>query len=128
MPSPLASCRVPALYHGTDLLSALALVRGVRISRRAAASRKIDGPPGFFLATSLTDAEFFAARRSFGATIEFRMSEEAVRVLKEAGAVLQPIAVTPRSPYFSGLELAVPPEAFAHLNSLRNRGEIDVGF
>ena len=115
------------LYHGTDLLSALALARGARLSRRAAAARKIDGPAGFFLASSRIDAEYFALRRGSGGIIEYTLTEEAVRVLGGVGAVVRPIPATPRSPRFSGVELVVPPTGFAQFNSLRNRGEIDAG-
>jgi hypothetical protein len=87
-----------------------------------AAKRKIDGPPGFFLAQEKDDAAFFALRRQ-GTILEVRLSANAYRQLETAGMIRQPI---PRGLLvaFLGDELVIPPEAFAPFNQLRSAGEI----
>lgn len=106
------------LFHGTDARDAYSLVAGAPLSPEAAAASKIDGPPGFFLATVEADAEFFAARRSLGAVIVVEVEEDAVAALKAAGMVQQRITVTDSSPFFTGDEVIVPVGAFAVYNSL----------
>jgi hypothetical protein len=90
---------------------------------QVAASRKLGGPPGFFLASDEREAAFFAARRGAGTVIEIRLSATATQVLMANGAVRQPI---PRgiSARFQGEELIVPPSAFLVFNNLRAAGEI----
>jgi hypothetical protein len=52
---------------------------------------KVDGPPGFYLASDVGDAEFFAARRDQGAVICFEVSADAFDELVRAGARYQPV-------------------------------------
>src|SRR5712691_1560272 len=110
-------------YHGTDIVSARNLLRGEPLSTAAAAARKIDGPPGFFLATEVDDAIFFALRRAPGGVLEYRLSANAVEQLQVAGAVYRPIPPG-KAIRFLGNEFHIPPEAFALLNQLRAAGEI----
>jgi hypothetical protein len=92
-----------------------------------AALAKIDGPPGFFLATDLASAEFFAIRRSPGVVVEFQFSPDAVRDLMSAGMIQQPLPIGPRSPPgLAGDEWIVPPTAFDLFNRLRAAGKITV--
>lgn len=111
-------------YHGTDLGSATNFLNGAPLDAALANARKIDGPPGFFLATALPDAEFFGVRRGQGVVIRFQFSPEAVRRLAAAGMMRRPIPRGPRSPWFVADELYVPPSAFDTFNRLRQAGEI----
>jgi hypothetical protein len=124
-PSTEERSRVPTLYHGTDLATGRALLAGAPLSEAAARDRKIDGPVGFYLATSLSDAEFFAARRAPGAIIAFIIAEEALEMLTDHGATLRPMPVTPRSPFFAGDELFLSPGMFGLFDRLRREGKID---
>lgn len=110
-------------YHGTDIASARNLLRGEPLSTAEAAARKIDGPPGFFLATEVDDAIFFALRRAPGGVLEYRLSAHAIEQLRVAGAVYRPIPPG-KVIRFLGNELHIPPGAFALLNQLRAAGEI----
>jgi hypothetical protein len=94
----------------------------MKLDETEAAQRKIDGPPGFFLAQEVDDAAFFAARRQ-GTILEITLSPDAYRLLIAAGMVRRPI---PGGflPNFMGDELLIPPEAFATFNQLRSSGEI----
>lgn len=47
---------VVILYHGTSIRSGLALLNGAPLDITTAAAQKLDGPPGFFLATRAEDA------------------------------------------------------------------------
>jgi hypothetical protein len=116
------------VYHGTDLKTGLAFLNNqLALDAAQAALAKIDGPPGFFLATDLASAEFFAIRRSPGVVVEFQLSPDAVRDLMSAGMIRQPLPVGPRSPPgLAGDELLVPPDAFALFNRLRASGRIIV--
>src|SRR4051794_23225 len=102
------------LYHGTDLDSANRLLAGEPLDPTKAASFKIDGPPGFFLAVELSDAEFFALRqlRAPAAVLEVNVSATAIAQLLAGGAVRRPIPRGQRSPRFSGDELFIPPDLF----------------
>jgi hypothetical protein len=113
------------LYHGTDVGSALWFLDGGGLDTAAAASSKIDGPPGFFLATELDDAIFFGLRRR-GTVIEFRITQDAFDQLMAAGSVLQPIPRGPKSPFFKGDELIVKPDSYSLFNILLRSGEITV--
>lgn len=108
------------LYHGTDLSSAEHLLAGGELDAPVAVALKIDGPPGFFLATTRCDAEFFALRRAMGGAVivAYDVSDEALRQLLAGGAVLRPIPVSQCSPNFAGDELFVPPSAFALFDEL----------
>ena len=113
-------------YHGTDLRSAVRLLNGAPLDAAVAAAAKIDGPPGFFLATVESDADYFAARRSRGGVLRYNLSATAVARLTAAGAVPRPIPMTGDPPYFAGDEFYVPPSAFDLFNRLRASGEIVV--
>jgi hypothetical protein len=115
-------------YHGTDHASAVALGAGEPLDAAKAAAFKIDGPPGFFLATELPDAQFFALRQGRGAAavIGFEVFPAAEEALLSGGAVRRPIPRGPSSPRFLGEELAIPPELFGTFDALRRAGEIEV--
>jgi hypothetical protein len=74
-------------FHGTDIASARNLLQGSPLSAVKAAARKIDGPPGFFLATEVEDAVFFALRRAPGEVVALRLACQAVETLQAAGAI-----------------------------------------
>jgi len=112
-------------YHGTDVDSALRLLNGEPLDATKAASLKIDGPAGFFLATEYDDAEYFALRRARGAVLRFDLSGTSLGQLRGAGLVQGPIPVGwLYSPI--GDELVVPVAAFDLFNDLRSGGEIIV--
>jgi hypothetical protein len=112
------------LYHGTDPESARRLTTGESLDFDRATALKIDGPPGFYLASEIGDAEFFAARRGQGAVMCFEVSPEAFHELVRAGARYQPVPRSADSPWFAGDELFVPPAAFAVYNRLLRAGSI----
>jgi hypothetical protein len=115
------------LYHGTSVEDALGFLNNQRaLDAAMAAARKIDGGPGFHLATDYDAAEFYALRRAPGAVVEYHLSAEAMRQLRAAGLIEQSIPAGPRSPPIAtkGKELIVPPEAFDLFNRLRSTGEI----
>jgi hypothetical protein len=114
------------LYHGTDLNSALALLNGAPLSADLAATLKIDGPQGFYLATNYADAEFFALRRSQPVVLTYDMSDSAVRTLMAGGAVFSPIPGGSKSPFFQGNQFFVPPPLFPTFDQLRSTGQIRV--
>jgi hypothetical protein len=114
------------LYHGTHQHSALLLLDGADLDADVAAQNKIDGPPGFFLATELPDAEFFALRRSAGIVLRYEISENALQELERWDAVVRPVPRGRASPLFLGSELFVPTAAFRAFNELRMSGEIVV--
>jgi hypothetical protein len=87
-----------------------------------AARRKIDGPPGFFLAQDVDEAAFFALRRQ-GTILEIWLSPDAYRLLVAAGMVQRPIPGGFLAT-FTGDELFIPPQAFPTFNQLRSGGEI----
>src|SRR5262249_28808707 len=74
---PSLYCSGPGMlcvYHGTDLNTGLAFLNNqLPLDAAQAAAAKIDGAPGFFLATDLASAEFFAIRRSPGVVVEFQL-------------------------------------------------------
>ena len=112
-------------YHGTDIVSARGLLRGEPLNTAEAMARKIDGPPGFFLATEVDDAIFFALRRAPGGVLEYRLSSNAVEQLRVAGAVCRPIPPG-KAIRFLGNEFYIPLEAFDLFNQLRAAGEIAI--
>lgn len=114
------------LYYGTDEETAIRFLRGELLDVAKASPRKIDGPPGFFLATTIIDAEFFALRRGRGVVIEFDIRESALQQLIRDGAVFRPIPVGQRSTRFSGDELMVPVTVFETLIDLLSSGEMTV--
>ena len=63
-------------FHGTAIDAARDILRGEKLNTVKAASNKIDGPPGFFLATEITDAEFFALRRAPGGALELTCQQK----------------------------------------------------
>jgi hypothetical protein len=113
-------------FHGTDVESARRFLEGAPLDAREAAARKIDGPSGFFLATVLDDAIFFALRRQPGGVLQLDFSAEALQQLLSHGVRQQPIPQGARSPHFLGDELLVPPAVFERFNHLRRSGEIVV--
>jgi hypothetical protein len=112
-------------FHGTDIVSARNLLQGSPLSAEEAAARKIDGPPGFFLATEMDDAVFFALRRAPGGVVIFRLSFQAVETLQAVGAVRRRIPPG-QAIQFLGDEVVIPPKAFEVFNTLRETGEIAV--
>ncbi len=106
------------LYHGTDVQSALRLLNGEPLSAQVASGNKIDGLPGFYLATDYDDAVFFAARRGEGAVIQFIISNKALGGLNANGAYFQKIPVGGFRA--DGYEYLVPPQAFGAFNTFRN--------
>jgi len=110
-------------YHGTDIVSARNLLRGAPLSTTEAAAQKIDGPPGFFLATEADDAIFFALRKAPSGVLEYQLSSNAVEQLRGAGAVYRPIPPG-KAIKFLGYEFYIPLEAFDLFNRLRAAGEI----
>ncbi len=112
-------------FHGTDINSARNLLRGEKLDVAKAMAKKIDGPPGFFLATEVTDAEFFALRRAPGGILEFALSPKAVKQLKSSGAVQRPIPPG-KTARFMGDEIVIPTDAFDLFNRLREAGKIIV--
>jgi hypothetical protein len=61
-------------YHGTSVSSGWRLLNGAPLSLKVATANKIDGPPGFHLATDPGAAEFFAYRRSPGMILQYNVS------------------------------------------------------
>lgn len=112
-------------FHGTEIVSARNLLQGHPLSVEEAAARKLDGPPGFFLATEVEDAVFFALRRAPGGVVAFRLSLRAVETLQAAGALRCRIPPG-KTIQFLGDEMVIPLEAFGIFNILREAGEIAV--
>ena len=104
-------------FHGTDIVSARTLLQGNPLSAEEAMARKIDGPPGFFLATEVDDAVFFALRRAPGGVVAFHLSLRAVETLQAAGAVRRRIPPG-KTIRFLGDEVVIPLEAFGIFNTL----------
>jgi hypothetical protein len=115
------------LYHGTDLQSAAALEAGEPLDVGVARERHNEGPLGFYLASAIGDAEFFAVREGMGRVITFELEAQAVEQLLIGGAVYHPIPRGPSSPYFSGSEFFVPTRLFERFNDLAQEGLIRVG-
>lgn len=115
------------LYHGTDRQSALGLLNGEPLDASTAAAGKLDGPPGFFLATERDAAVYFALRRSPGAVIEYQLSGAARAELGAAGSVLRPIPAGGMAGGFPGQEYFIPNSAFDTFNRLFSAGHITVG-
>jgi hypothetical protein len=113
------------LYHGTHVDFATALEAGSPLDQRIAAANHIDGEPGFYLATAVSDAEFFAARRWLGRIVVYELTDVALDKFAMAGATLRPIPGG-RPPYVVGSELFVPSDLFSLFNKLGRDGEIVV--
>jgi hypothetical protein len=111
------------LFHGTDVNSATAFLRGASLNAEKAAAGKIDGGPGFYLATHSDDAAYFAARRGSGAVLQYDFSPMAVR---ELGLSTTPLGSLGKFGRFLGGEAVVPTSAFEKFNMLRGSGEIVV--
>lgn len=112
-------------FHGTDIESARKLLRGDPLNVEQAAAHKIDGPPGFFLATEVDDAMFFALRRAPGGVVAFRLSLHAVERLQAAEMIRRQIPPG-KTIRFMGDEIVIPPAAFEVFNGLREADEIFV--
>jgi hypothetical protein len=116
---------VVVLYHGTSVRSGLALLNGASLDIITAMAQKLDGPPGFFLATHAEDAAYFAARRGEGTILRFVLLPQALQRLHASGALFRPIPVG-NVAYFYGSEFFVPPFAFEEFNKQLMSGGIDV--
>ncbi|MBK8254387.1 MAG: hypothetical protein IPK82_17175 [Polyangiaceae bacterium] len=112
------------LFHGTDVSSARNFLNGTPLDAAKAAAAKIDGPPGFFLATHADDAAYFATRRGSGAILEYSFSDAAVRQL--GGLPTSPLGPLGRFGRFAGGEAVVPVGSFEMFNQLRAAGQISV--
>ena len=112
-------------FHGTNIESACKLLRGEPLNVEKAAAQKIDGPPGFFLATEIDDAMFFALRRAPGGVLAFRLALHAVEQLQAAGMIRRQIPPG-KTIRFMGDEMVIPPAAFEVFNRAREAGEISV--
>ena len=119
------TCGDLTLYHGTSVDSALDILNGGLDASKAAA-RHLDGPGGFHLASEVSDAEFFAARRSPGTVLRIDISPEAAARLGQAGMRTGPIPAGPKSPIFAGTETRIPSTVFDLFNQLRASGAIRV--
>jgi hypothetical protein len=124
-----AGDRIP--YHGTDLASAEDLA-GEPLSAAEAAARSIGGAePGFYLATSFNDAEYFGALHSgLGgklAVIEYRLTPTAMDSLLGANSRLGPIPQGAARGEFEGQQLFVPTEDFGLFNDLQAGGDVMLG-
>lgn len=110
------------LFHGSDLASAHSLLSGARLDESKAARRKVDGPPGFFLATHPDDASFFAARRG-GTLLIVEMAEDVYRDLRRRGMVGHPIP-GPRPPFFKVHEIVILVVLLARVNAFLDSGDV----
>ena len=117
---------LPPFYHGTSVRSALSLLNGAPLSVSVASANKIDGPPGFYLATEWVTAEFFAVRRAPGTILRYAMTGSVLTGLLADGALLVPIPQGNFPTPFPGEQLVVPPVRFPHFNALRDTGAITV--
>jgi hypothetical protein len=113
-------------YHGTSVDSAERLLAGEPLNAAVASAAKIDGPPGFFLATHPDAAEYFALRRQPGTILRYDLTDKALSSLLEGGAELRPIPRGALPGEFPGVELHIPTESFDRFNALRDSGEISV--
>jgi hypothetical protein len=112
-------------YHGTDVGTVLRFLSGAPLDAAEAAARKIDGPPGFFLAADALEAEYYAVRRSPGAILEMEISQLAMTRLLGAGMIRQPMPSGARFTAFDE-ELVIPPQAFSVFEQLRASGDIEL--
>jgi hypothetical protein len=115
------------LYHGTDLQSAAALEADEPLDAGVARDLHSEGELGFYLASDIGDAEFFAVRQGEGRVITFELDASAVEQLLVGHAIYHPLPRGPASPYFSGDELFVPAKLFSQFNELAEKGLIRVG-
>ncbi len=83
------------LYHGTDLASAERLAAGEPLNTAAATARSGGAPPGFYLATSANDAEYFATLKSGlsgqAAVLRYKVSDTALGRMLGSNSVLRDI-------------------------------------
>jgi hypothetical protein len=113
-------------YYGTSVDSGLALLNGAPLSVDRAEENKLDGPPGFFLATDARDAEYFAARRDPGTVLQYLITIDAVATLTAGGAILRPIPQGDFPTEFNGAEFVIPPSLYSTFDSMRASGQIVV--
>jgi hypothetical protein len=107
--------------------SALYFLNGGHVDLAAASALKIDGPPGFFLATDADVAMYFAARRPDRYTVvEFQIPEEALAALTDAGAQIRPIPQGAAAFPFRGQELVVTAPGVEAFNTMLDQGVIRV--
>jgi RHS repeat-associated protein len=111
-------------YHGTDPKSAFGLIVAAPLSVVVARELSRGGTLGFYLATSIADAEHFALLgRPEGAVVQFTFFGQALTELLSKGAFIQSIA--PGKNYRpEGQELFIPPFLFGLFDRLRYTGEI----
>ena len=115
-----------SFYHGTSVTSATALAAGTPLSANAAAELKFSGREkgvGFYLATNMDDATYFAFRNLPPALIQVTMQKNAIESLTRAGARLQPIG---GGANFAGQEFFIPPKAFPTFDKLRMNQKIHI--
>jgi hypothetical protein len=116
------------LFHGTDDFTATYFMLRGLLDESIAAKQKIGGAPGFFLATDVADAEFFALRQLRGpaAIVIFEISSLALDRLNSVGVMPQAIPRGSRSPWFAGQELHIAPANFGLFSQLLRAGGITV--
>jgi hypothetical protein len=112
------------LFHGTDFASARGFLAGGELDSAAAAAGKLDGAPGFFLATAPEDAGYFAARRGSGTVLQYSFSPTAVQRL--GGLQVTPLGPLGKFGFFKGGEAVIGTDSFKVFNSLRQSGHITV--
>jgi RHS repeat-associated protein len=116
--------KVYIFYHGTSAASAQALLGGAPLCPLTAGSGKIDGPPGFYLATDPDAAAYFALRRQ-GAILQYTLTQSAYDSLMSGGAQFGSIPPGGMA-YFPGYQLLIPPSLFPTFNGLQGSGQIVV--
>lgn len=99
------------------------LLNGAKLSASLAASNKIDGPAGFFLASDIATAEYAAARRE-GGVLQYRISGAAMIDLTASGSTIQNIP--PGKANLPGYEFFIPTQSFDTFNTLRDARQIIV--
>lgn len=113
-----------SFFHGTDAATARSLLGGAPLDAAAAAARKIDGKPGFFLAAHADDAAYFALRRGEGAVLKYHLSDVAVRRL--GGLPTTALGRLGTYGQFLGGEAVVSVDSFGTFNDLLSAGEIKI--
>lgn len=111
------------LYYGTAHGAAVDFLNGMPLD--ISKLDKIDGEPGFYLASHNVDAEYFAYRRLRGGMLLYILTDTAFAQLKSVGSFFRKI---PFGGGFhpAGYELMIPPGAFSTFNGLRDGGLIRV--
>lgn len=120
------------LYHGTDMVSAMALWQGapLEVAKALELQHLRSADPGFYLATNVLTAEHFAAvqggnKSLDSAMLQYCITNRALLYPQHSGAFFRPIAGG--QSFTPGYEFLVPPSSFGTFNSLRSAGQINVG-